>query len=51
MADTVTIRHRTTGAERTVAKSAVAYFATEYDVLDKAGRKAANQPTTPQKEN
>jgi hypothetical protein len=44
--DTVTIRHKTTGEERTVARDAVPFFP-DWELLDKAGRRAANQPTAP----
>jgi len=49
MAELVTIRHKQTQRERQVAKSAVGFFP-DYEVLDKAGRRAASQPTTPSKE-
>jgi hypothetical protein len=47
MADdsTVTIRHKSTGAERTVEKSAVAFFP-DYDVLTKDGRVNPKATTT-----
>lgn len=52
MADMVTIRHRDTGQERTVARSAVRFFP-EYDVLTSDGRvnaKATTAATTTKKE-
>jgi hypothetical protein len=50
MADeSVTIRHKTTGAERTVDKTAVPYFP-DYDVLTKDGRVNPKPATTAHKE-
>jgi hypothetical protein len=52
MADdsTVTIRHKTTGAERTVEKDAVPFFP-DFDVLTKDGRVNPKATTTTKTEN
>ena len=50
MADeSVTIRHKSTGAERTVEKSAVAFFP-DYDVLTRDGRVNPKPATTTTKD-
>lgn len=43
MADHVTIRHPQTGVEKSVAKSALAFFK-GWEQIDKTGKPAANQP-------
>lgn len=48
MAEKVTIRHPFTREERTVRKGSVPFFVSQgFEVLDAAGRKKAQQPTTP----
>jgi len=48
----VTIRNESTSEEREVPEQAVPFFANQehWVVLDKAGRKAAHQPTTEKKD-